>query len=103
MTIAAYKYADGRKVDGRRLVVDVEKGRTTKGWKPRRLGEWCGWGRGVAEVGGGGWGRGVAEVAGGWWGRGVAEVAGGWWGRGVAEVAGGGWGRGVAEVGGVGG
>ena len=40
VTVAAYKYADGRKVDGRRLVVDVEKGRTTKGWKPRRLGVW---------------------------------------------------------------
>lgn len=35
---AAYKDADGIKLDGRRIVVDVERGRTVKGWKPRRLG-----------------------------------------------------------------
>ena len=35
---AAYKKADGKKIDGRRVVVDVERGRTIKGWKPRRLG-----------------------------------------------------------------
>lgn len=35
---AAYKQADGRKVDGRRIVVDVERGRTVPGWRPRRLG-----------------------------------------------------------------
>ena len=35
---AAYKLADGKKVDGRRVLVDVERGRTVKGWKPRRLG-----------------------------------------------------------------
>ncbi|CAF1148468.1 unnamed protein product [Rotaria sp. Silwood1] len=35
---AAYKRADGRKIDGRRVVVDVERGRTVKGWRPRRLG-----------------------------------------------------------------
>ena len=35
---AAYKHADGRKIDGRRVVVDVERGRTVKGWRPRRLG-----------------------------------------------------------------
>lgn len=34
----AYKRADGKKVDGRRLLVDVERGRTVKGWLPRRLG-----------------------------------------------------------------
>ncbi|CAF0919477.1 unnamed protein product [Didymodactylos carnosus] len=34
----AYKRADGRKIDGRRVVVDVERGRTVKGWRPRRLG-----------------------------------------------------------------
>lgn len=27
------------KVDGRRLVVDYERGRTQKSWLPRRLGE----------------------------------------------------------------
>ncbi|CAF1357405.1 unnamed protein product [Rotaria sp. Silwood1] len=35
---AAYKRADGRKIDGRRVVVDVERGRTVKEWRPRRLG-----------------------------------------------------------------
>ncbi|GAB5592282.1 hypothetical protein Unana1_07182 [Umbelopsis nana] len=35
---AAYKDADGLKLDGRRVLVDVERGRTVKGWKPRRLG-----------------------------------------------------------------
>ena len=27
----AYKYADGRKIDGKRVLVDVERGRTVKG------------------------------------------------------------------------
>ncbi|KAI9494556.1 hypothetical protein BDB00DRAFT_308659 [Zychaea mexicana] len=35
---AAYKDSDGLKLMGRRLAVDVERGRTVKGWKPRRLG-----------------------------------------------------------------
>ncbi len=35
---AAYKRADGKKIDGRRVIVDIERGRTIKGWKPRRLG-----------------------------------------------------------------
>jgi len=34
----AYKYADGKKIDGKRVLVDVERGRTVKGWRPRRLG-----------------------------------------------------------------
>lgn len=34
----AYKLADGRKIDGRRIVVDVERGRTVPNWRPRRLG-----------------------------------------------------------------
>eukprot|EP00743_Colponemidia_sp_Colp-15_P002551 GILK01002766.1.p1 GENE.GILK01002766.1~~GILK01002766.1.p1 ORF type:complete len:365 (-),score=35.05 GILK01002766.1:169-1263(-) len=34
----AYKEADGRKIDGRRVVVDVERGRTVPNWLPRRLG-----------------------------------------------------------------
>ena len=37
---AAYKHADGKKIDGRRVLVDVERGRTVKGWLPRRLGKW---------------------------------------------------------------
>lgn len=36
---AAYKDADGLKIMGRRIVVDVERGRTVKGWKPKRLGK----------------------------------------------------------------
>lgn len=34
----AFKRADGRLIGGRRCVVDVERGRTVEGWKPRRLG-----------------------------------------------------------------
>lgn len=33
----AYRQANGMKLDGRRLVVDVERGRTVKGWFPNRL------------------------------------------------------------------
>jgi len=36
---AAYKKADGMKIDGRRVLVDVERARTVKGWLPRRLGK----------------------------------------------------------------
>lgn len=34
----AIQRADGRKVDGRRILVDREMGRTSKKWYPRRLG-----------------------------------------------------------------
>ncbi|DBA95332.1 hypothetical protein WJX82_000186 [Trebouxia sp. C0006] len=34
----AYKRADGKKVEGKRVVVDVERGRTVPNWRPRRLG-----------------------------------------------------------------
>lgn len=34
----AYKHAEGMKIDGRRVLVDVERGRTVTEWKPRRLG-----------------------------------------------------------------
>jgi hypothetical protein len=34
----AYKYAEGQKIDGRRVLVDVERGRTVTDWRPRRLG-----------------------------------------------------------------
>eukprot|EP00899_Mesostigma_viride_P005864 jgi/Mesvir1/15279/Mv06497-RA.1 len=44
----AYKQGDGRKIDGRRVLVDVERGRTVPNWRPRRLGgdilRWCGLG-----------------------------------------------------------
>ncbi|VVC94235.1 unnamed protein product [Leptidea sinapis] len=36
---SAYKHADGKKIDGKRVLVDVERSRTVKGWLPRRLGE----------------------------------------------------------------
>ncbi|KAJ3127277.1 hypothetical protein HK098_006551 [Nowakowskiella sp. JEL0407] len=35
---AAYKDADGIKLMGRRILVDVERGRTVKDWKPRKFG-----------------------------------------------------------------
>ncbi|KAL7035312.1 hypothetical protein ACKWTF_008320 [Chironomus riparius] len=35
---SAYKHADGKKIDSRRVLVDVERARTVKGWLPRRLG-----------------------------------------------------------------
>lgn len=35
---AAYKQADGKKIDDRRVLVDCERGRTVKGWRPRRFG-----------------------------------------------------------------
>ncbi|CAN0377809.1 unnamed protein product, partial [Phaeothamnion confervicola] len=34
----AYKRGDGMKVDGRRVVVDVERGRTVRHWRPKRFG-----------------------------------------------------------------
>jgi U1 small nuclear ribonucleoprotein 70kDa len=34
----AYKQGDGKKIDGRRVLVDVERSRTVAGWIPRRLG-----------------------------------------------------------------
>ena len=34
----AYRRMDGSNIDGRKVVVDVERGRTVKSWKPRRLG-----------------------------------------------------------------
>ncbi|XP_019098652.1 PREDICTED: U1 small nuclear ribonucleoprotein 70 kDa-like [Camelina sativa] len=46
---AAYKQADGQKIDGRRVLVDVERGRTVPNWRPRRLGG----GLGTSRVGGG--------------------------------------------------
>ncbi|KAJ3250968.1 hypothetical protein HK103_003033 [Boothiomyces macroporosus] len=34
----AYKEAEGVKLNGRRMLVDVERGRTVKGWLPKKLG-----------------------------------------------------------------
>ncbi|GBF90609.1 U1 small nuclear ribonucleoprotein 70 kDa [Raphidocelis subcapitata] len=33
----AYKSMDGVKIEGRRILVDVERGRTVEGWRPMRL------------------------------------------------------------------
>ncbi|KAF2189015.1 RNA-binding domain-containing protein [Zopfia rhizophila CBS 207.26] len=35
---AAYKETDGIKIKDRRILVDVERGRTVSGWRPRRFG-----------------------------------------------------------------
>jgi len=35
---SAFKDADAKKINGRRIVVDVERGRTVKTWRPKRLG-----------------------------------------------------------------
>ncbi|KAL6642850.1 hypothetical protein ACP70R_021031 [Stipagrostis hirtigluma subsp. patula] len=43
-----YKQADGRKVDNKRVLVDVERGRTVPNWRPRRLGG----GLGSSRIGG---------------------------------------------------
>ncbi|KAL3527093.1 hypothetical protein ACH5RR_011749 [Cinchona calisaya] len=45
---AAYKQADGKKIDNRRVLVDVERGRTVPNWRPRRFGG----GLGTTRVGG---------------------------------------------------
>ena len=34
----AYRKSEGRKIDGRRIVVDVERGRTVRNWRPMRFG-----------------------------------------------------------------
>eukprot|EP01027_Heterolobosea_sp_BB2_P021721 GEZU01031429.1.p2 GENE.GEZU01031429.1~~GEZU01031429.1.p2 ORF type:complete len:233 (+),score=59.20 GEZU01031429.1:109-807(+) len=54
----AYKYADGRKIDGRRVVVDYERGRTVRNWRPRRLGGGLGNTRAGGPPGGGSGGAG---------------------------------------------
>ncbi|RMJ28600.1 hypothetical protein PHISP_00560 [Aspergillus sp. HF37] len=46
---AAYKETDGIRVKDRRVLVDVERGRTVKGWKPRRFGGGLG-GRGYTKA-----------------------------------------------------
>ncbi|KAI5304987.1 hypothetical protein KEM55_009183, partial [Ascosphaera atra] len=46
---AAYKETDGIKIRDRRVLVDVERGRTVKGWKPRRFGGGLG-GRGYTKA-----------------------------------------------------
>ena len=36
--LEAYKYGEGKRIDGRKIVVDYERGRTQLKWRPRRLG-----------------------------------------------------------------
>lgn len=43
--INAYKEANNRKIDGRRILVDYEKGRTILNWRPRRFGKGIGFTR----------------------------------------------------------
>ncbi|KAH2309211.1 hypothetical protein KXW18_002408 [Aspergillus fumigatus] len=45
----AYKETDGIRIKDRRVLVDVERGRTVKGWKPRRFGGGLG-GRGYTKA-----------------------------------------------------
>lgn len=67
---AAYKDSDRLHIMGKRVLVDVERGRTVRGWKPRRLGGGLG-GRPKPEppmpsfVGGGGSGGGGGGRGGG--------------------------------------
>ncbi|KAK2074354.1 hypothetical protein P8C59_008568 [Phyllachora maydis] len=74
---AALDGTDGIRIKDRRIKVDVERGRTVKGWKPRRLGGGLG-GRGYTKAmparpmgpGGGGFGPGFrGGYAGGFRGR----------------------------------
>ncbi|KAI9793828.1 MAG: hypothetical protein M1816_007080 [Peltula sp. TS41687] len=46
---AAYKETDGIRIKDRRVLVDVERGRTVKGWRPRRYGGGLG-GRGYTKT-----------------------------------------------------
>ena len=49
----AYKRAEGKKIDDRRIIVDVERGRTVRNWRPRRLGGGLGGRKKSAEADGG--------------------------------------------------
>jgi U1 small nuclear ribonucleoprotein len=63
---------DGRKIDGKRVLVDVERGRTVPNWRPRKLGGGLGSSRldphaplvsaapAIMDAGGGGGGGGAA-------------------------------------------
>ncbi|KAK8157319.1 U1 small nuclear ribonucleoprotein 70 kDa [Phyllosticta citrichinensis] len=46
---AAYKETDGIRIKDRKVLVDVERGRTVSGWRPRRLGGGLG-GRGYTKA-----------------------------------------------------
>ncbi|KAF1943782.1 RNA-binding domain-containing protein [Clathrospora elynae] len=83
---AAYKETDGIKIKDRRVLVDVERGRTVSGWRPRRYGGGLG-GRGYTKgpaargpAGPGGFGPPAGP--GGFGGRGGGFSSGGFGGRG---------------------
>lgn len=75
-TTAAYKETENLRIKGRKVVVDVERGRTVNGWRPRRFGGGLG-GRGYTQapapkpmgygppMGPGGFGRGGGGFRGG--------------------------------------
>ncbi|CAA9959401.1 u1 small nuclear ribonucleoprotein [Pyrenophora teres f. maculata] len=84
---AAYKETDGIKIKDRRVLVDVERGRTVSGWRPRRFGGGLG-GRGYTKgpsargpAAPGGFGAAPAGP-GGFGGRGGGFQSGGFGGRG---------------------
>ncbi|KAF5367051.1 hypothetical protein D9758_004054 [Tetrapyrgos nigripes] len=101
---AAYKESDGLHIMGKRILVDVERGRTVRGWKPRRLGGGLG-GRPKrveplpmpSRGGGGGGGGGFRGGFGG--GRGFGDRGGGFRG-GRGGFRGGGGGGGFGDRGG---
>jgi U1 small nuclear ribonucleoprotein len=83
---AAYKETDGIKIKDRRVLVDVERGRTVSGWRPRRFGGGLG-GRGytkgpAARGPSGSGGFGPPAGPGGFGGRGGGFQGGGFGGRG---------------------
>jgi len=45
----ACKEGDGKKIDGRRVMVDTERGRTMRGWRPRKFGGGLGHTRATSE------------------------------------------------------
>jgi len=38
LPLDAYKKADGKRIDGKKVLVDYERGRTIEDWRPRRFG-----------------------------------------------------------------
>ena len=80
--LAAYKESDGLHIMGKRILVDVERGRTVRGWKPRRLGGGLGGRPKAVEVApivaprGGGGGGGGGGGRGGFGGRGFGDRGG---------------------------
>ncbi|KAI0598566.1 U1 small nuclear ribonucleoprotein of 70kDa MW N terminal-domain-containing protein [Biscogniauxia sp. FL1348] len=109
---AALEGCDGIRIKDRRIKVDVERGRTVKGWKPRRIGGGLG-GRGYSKAApprptgpgafGGGFGGRDGFRGGFQGGRGRGGGFGGGRDRGFRGAAGGGGGGGGSSGGGFGG